>query len=137
MILLGCGGRDYTDQAYVFHRLDLYHREFNITTLVEGGAPGADTWIRLWGLRHPDIILATVNANWNGPCREACAPNHRRSHQGLTTTYCPTAGVYRNQDMLSSFNPDEVMAFPGGKGTQNMVDLAIAAGVPVIQTARR
>ena len=135
-VLLVCGGTNYMDQHYVYERLDAYHREKRITTLVEGGAPGADTWARMWALAHPDIILATVNADWNGPCRETCAPNHRIPYSGLASTYCPAAGPYRNQDMLEVHQPDEVLAFPGEKGTASMVRLAIPAGVPVIQTAR-
>lgn len=134
--LLVCGGTDYMDQQYVYWRLDQYHNEHHIACLVEGGAPGADTWARMWAIAHPDIVLATVNADWNGPCRETCRPNHRIPYSGLTTTYCPAAGPYRNQDMLTVHNPDEVLAFPGQKGTASMVGLAIAAGVPVIQTAR-
>lgn len=135
MILLATGGRDYMDTAYVNHRLDLLSQEVSIDSIVEGGAPGADTWVRMWGINH-GLFVQTVSADWNGPCREACSPNHRRQYSGLQTTYCPAAGVYRNRDMLEVFHPDIVLAFPGGKGTQNMIDLAIAAGVPVIQTAR-
>ena len=136
MILLVTGGRDFMDSAYVYHRLNTIHTISPITTLVEGGAPGADTWARTWAIGHPDIILATVAADWNGPCREMCSPNHRRQYSGLSTTYCPAAGVYRNRDMLEIFHPDVVLAFPGNNGTKSMIDLAIAAGVPVIQTAR-
>lgn len=41
------------------------------------------------------------------------------------------AGPIRNQRMLDDGKPDRVLAFPGGRGTANMVKLAKAAGVPV------
>lgn len=42
------------------------------------------------------------------------------------------AGPIRNQLMLDDFKPDLVVAFPGGKGTADMVKKAQDAGVTVI-----
>ena len=42
------------------------------------------------------------------------------------------AGPIRNQRMLDEGKPDLVVAFPGGKGTNGMIDLARNAGVRVI-----
>jgi hypothetical protein len=41
------------------------------------------------------------------------------------------AGPIRNSRMLEEGKPDFVVAFPGGRGTANMVKQAEAAGVPV------
>lgn len=41
------------------------------------------------------------------------------------------AGPIRNQRMLDEGKPDLVVAFPGGRGTADMVRRAKAAGVPV------
>ncbi len=41
------------------------------------------------------------------------------------------AGPIRNKQMITEGKPDLVVAFPGGRGTANMVELARAAGVPV------
>jgi len=43
------------------------------------------------------------------------------------------AGPKRNQRMLDHGRPKRVIAFPGGKGTADMVDRARVAGVDVIE----
>ena len=45
----------------------------------------------------------------------------------------PSAGGIRNQQMLDEGKPDLVVAFPGGKGTADMVRRAENAGVKVIK----
>lgn len=46
--------------------------------------------------------------------------------------YGKKAGYIRNKQMLEEGKPDLVIAFPGGRGTQMMVDLARKANVEVI-----
>lgn len=41
------------------------------------------------------------------------------------------AGPLRNERMIATFKPDLVVAFPGGKGTANCVEIARKYGVPV------
>ena len=41
------------------------------------------------------------------------------------------AGPIRNKQMLEEGKPDLVIAFPGGKGTANMIGQAKEAGIPV------
>lgn len=41
------------------------------------------------------------------------------------------AGHIRNKQMIDEGKPDLVIAFPGGRGTANMVSQARAAGIPV------
>lgn len=43
------------------------------------------------------------------------------------------AGPLRNARMLAEGRPDAVIAFPGGKGTADMVRKARAAGLPVVE----
>lgn len=109
--LLVCGGRDYSDHETVFSKLDAIHTKRNITLLIEGGASGADTLCRMWA-RNRGVICATVNAVWDKRGRGA--------------------GPQRNAAMLS-LNPDGVLAFPGGRGTANMVQQAKDAGVRVVE----
>lgn len=45
------------------------------------------------------------------------------------------AGYVRNKKMLEEGKPDLVIAFPGGRGTENMKSLAREAGVKVIEVA--
>lgn len=47
--------------------------------------------------------------------------------------YGRSAGAIRNAVMLSEFQPDIVVAFPGGRGTAHMVRIARAAGIDVIE----
>jgi UDP-N-acetylmuramoylalanine-D-glutamate ligase len=44
-----------------------------------------------------------------------------------------SAGHIRNQQMLDESKPDIVIAFPGGRGTANMIKRAKKAGVEVFQ----
>ena len=46
------------------------------------------------------------------------------------------AGPIRNKLMLDEGRPDLVVAFPGGRGTANMVKQASAASVEVIEVRR-
>jgi predicted Rossmann-fold nucleotide-binding protein len=43
------------------------------------------------------------------------------------------AGFIRNQQMLNEGKPDLMIAFPGGKGTADMIEKAIKAGIKVIE----
>lgn len=118
------GGRDYDDREAVLSALADLPRD---AVLVQGEAAGADSlarevWSGFLGREqepHP--------ADWSGPCQLSCAPGHRRRNG----SYCPAAGVYRNQEMVDS-GLDLVIAFPGGRGTADMVRRSLAAGVKVI-----
>lgn len=109
--LLVCGGRDYSDRNKAFSKLDYIHCQRNISVIIEGGAQGADSLARAWA-RSRGVICATVNAVWDKRGRGA--------------------GPQRNAAMLS-LNPDGVLAFPGGRGTANMVQQAKDAGVKVVE----
>lgn len=45
--------------------------------------------------------------------------------------YKKRAGMLRNEWMIQYANPDLVIAFPGGRGTEGMIALARKAGIPV------
>lgn len=51
-------------------------------------------------------------------------------------TYGKAAGHIRNKQMLDEGQPDLVIAFPGGRGTENMVQQATEKGVKVIRVDR-
>ena len=82
-----------------------------IDLIIEGGAKGADAMAAEYARNH-GIRFATVNPNWD---------RHGKA-----------AGPIRNADMLD-LNPTMVIAFPGGRGTANMVKQARDAGVEVIE----
>lgn len=49
----------------------------------------------------------------------------------ITQKYGKSAGPIRNQTMLDDGKPDLVLAFPGGRGTADMVAKAEKHGIPV------
>jgi len=110
MKVLVCGGRDYGNITRVTQELDALARTATLT-IIEGGATGADEIAREWSRRYGRGYLYTMRADWEG---------HGKA-----------AGPIRNQKMLDVYKPDLVLAFPGGRGTADMVARAKAAGVPV------
>ena len=114
MRVLVCGGRNYMDAWRVNKTLrGLHEGENPITIIMQGGATGADAHARAWADCFTKSI--TFAAYW-------------RSHG-------KAAGPIRNQRMLDEGKPDLVVAFPGGKGTADMVRRARKAGVEVIDAA--
>ncbi len=114
MRVLVCGGRDFTDTAFAYRVLDRLHKERGIDTIVEGDARGADRIAGYWA-RKNRITDLKFPADWK---RDGNA-----------------AGPIRNQQMLDEGKPDLVVAFPGGRGTADMVARARKAGVPIFDPA--
>lgn len=110
--VLVCGGRDYFDRDRVFAVLDHYHRESPFAVLIQGAARGADRLAHMWAL-HANVPVLDFPADWE---------KHGRA-----------AGPIRNAQMLREGKPTVVIAFPGGRGTANMVSLAKRVGVPVLE----
>jgi len=110
VILIVCGGRDFADRAFLFAALDAVHRKRPITTLAQGCCPtGADAFAVEWA-KARGVRCIGFQANW----REFGA----------------SAGPRRNRQMLD-YGVDGVVAFPGNRGTADMVRIARAAGVTV------
>lgn len=110
MKLLVCGGRDFTDQERLFRELDKLHKASGIKVVINGGAGGADALSSAWA-RTNGVERMVFKADW-----------------GL---HGKAAGPIRNQEMLDVASPDYVVAFPGGRGTADMIRRAINAGIPV------
>jgi hypothetical protein len=120
MRVLVCGGRTYDNEAAVWRALDdLVDKHLSIT-VIEGGARS-----RLRGMEGADAFAA----RW-------CERNHlvcgHEQYRADWDRYGKKAGVLRNQQMLDT-RPDLVLAFPGGRGTADMVQRARKAGVEVIE----
>lgn len=113
MRVLVCGGRDFDDISALYDALDRIHARTPITCIVEGGANGADYLASRWSAARDIRDHVRFRADW---------PIHGKA-----------AGPLRNQRMLDEGKPDLVVAFPGGKGTADMVRRARAAGVEVIE----
>jgi hypothetical protein len=113
MKVLVCGGRDFRDYnllSTVLYAEDLFRD--GISQIIHGGARGADTLAKQWAREHnPEIPCRVFLADWE---------KHGRS-----------AGPIRNQLMLKEGRPDLVIAFPGGRGTADMVARAKKAGIKV------
>lgn len=116
MRVLVCGGRDFSDHVSVSKTLGALAAEFGALTVIEGGARGADMLARRWADYHGHAIQ-TFQADWS---------KHGRA-----------AGPIRNQQMLDEGRPDLVLAFPGGRGTADMMNRAKAAGVCVQEVPLR
>jgi hypothetical protein len=106
--VLVCGGRDYTKGPVV--RKELSALRPAPTLLIEGGATGADHQAKMWAVAAK-VPVRMFAADW-------------RKHG-------PAAGPIRNQRMLDEGKPDLVIAFPGGRGTADMVRRARSAGIEV------
>lgn len=112
MRVLVCGGRDYSDRGRVFNVLSKLHVDAGITLIIEGGARGADRLASEWA-EASLVPCDRYEADWEA--------------------YGSFAGPMRNKVMLSAGKPDLVIAFPGRRGTADMIRKAHRAGVSVIQ----
>ena len=107
MRVLVCGGRDYDDKVKLYWELG--HIE-GITCVISGCARGADTLAIEWAGDN-NVTVAPFPADWK--------------------THGKAAGHIRNQQMIDKGKPDLVVAFPGGRGTADMVARAQKAGIQV------
>ena len=110
--IIVCGGRDYTDIEKVNIILTKVWNKHKNATLVEGGARGADRLAQNWA-RQNSVPVETIPADWDRWGR--------------------SAGYRRNSEMANLDNVIGVVAFPGGKGTQHMIDTAQERGIKVLK----
>ena len=110
MKVLVCGGRDYNDYETTRRILS----RLRIETIIHGGARGADSLGERYATEN-NIDVLSFPARWE--------------------EYGRSAGAIRNAEMLREGTPDLVVAFPGGKGTANMIKQAKEAGVSVYEVS--
>jgi len=107
--ILVCGGRHFND----YETLSYWLGVLNPTVVVHGAAPGADS----------------LAASWCDEYRREQCP-----HPADWQTYGKAAGPRRNTEMLALHDDIElVIAFPGGRGTQDMITKARDAGLPILE----
>jgi hypothetical protein len=94
-----CGGRDFNDKQLVYETLDKFLKIRQDIIIVNGDARGADSLATEWA-KERNVKCELFPANWE---------KHKRA-----------AGPIRNKEMIDS-KLDVLVAFPGGKGTQNMI----------------
>lgn len=112
MKILVCGGRDYNDYDRLEDELNTLWRVYGDFTVISGMARGADS------------LAVRYAEQYNCPLEKFPA---------LWDVHGRSAGYIRNQLMLDEGQPDLVVAFPGGKGTENMKTIARKAGVEVVE----
>lgn len=110
MRILICGGRDFTDHELFIWAMKPFIADN--TEVIHGNALGADSMAFAWGVSH-NYRVHSFPADWE--------------------THGKSAGPIRNQQMLDEGKPDLVIAFPGGRGTADMVSRAKKAGIEVIE----
>jgi hypothetical protein len=110
MRVLVTGGRSFSNRSLLFATLDRLHADHAFTTLIHGGASGADRLAGEWAVSR-GIPVEVYPADWQ--------------------KYGRAAGPIRNQRMIAE-RPAMVVAFPGGRGTADMVRRVRQAGVELI-----
>lgn len=106
MRVLVCGSRHFNNEELMEDVL----KQFNITTVIEGEARGADTLARKYAERHGLDVLP-FPAQWD--------------------LHGKAAGSIRNTQMLKEGKPELVIAFlhEDSRGTLNMINQAERAGI--------
>lgn len=113
-VVIVTGGRNYANRAYLEEQLSALRPD----CIFHGGANGADALASAWATRQ-GISQQRFDANW--------------------AAYGRAAGPRRNAEMASYAAKLQVngirvtvVAFPGGRGTANMVDVATRHGLDVL-----
>jgi len=130
--VLVCGGRDYDDKPSFFRKMDELASDIRDELgkdlfIINGGCPftlvrymdndgksqhkriGADYFARVWA-KNRGYHCATVPALWDH--------------------FDKRAGPVRNEAM-TCLDPERVIAFGGGRGTQSMINIAQSLDIPV------
>lgn len=108
MRVLICGGREFGNTELFYSTLDTY----DITHIISGGARGADRLAEYYA-KGKELPITIYPAQWR--------------------KYGKSAGPIRNEQMLIEGRPDLIIAFPGGKGTADMIRRAIDSGLNVVE----
>lgn len=109
MRVIICGGRDHAFTNADYERLNALHQDHKFTLVISGGARGADMHGEIWA-RLNAIPLHVEKADWAA---------HGKS-----------AGPIRNSQMANM--ADAVVAFPGGRGTDDMLRKARGRGLRIL-----
>lgn len=117
--ILVCGGRDFNDKDAVYRALDKL-AEVNRYILILHGAccrkdrptelTGADKFAQMWAQERQFPYIG-VPARWH--------------------EFGDRAGPVRNLVMAERYLPTNVVAFPGGDGTDGMLQIAHERGIQV------
>lgn len=106
------GWRDFCDDAAVFRWLDRFHAVTPFVRLLHGAARGADNIADAWA-KARGVPFQRFHADWN---------KHKLR-----------AGPIRNRQILDVGRPDLVIAFPGNRGTADMLAACQERHVPSVR----
>lgn len=107
------GGKDVADPDTIWNALDRVLAKYPDMILVHGDAPGVEKLASRW-------------AEARGVKQVVCKPNWEKYDRGAP---------YRRNEEIIRLMPRGVVAFPGSGITQNMIDLAKQAGIPIMEVA--
>jgi len=148
--ILVCGGRDYgvvdpkkpeeaerraLERSYLRIVLKGFVAKMGRVLIISGAASGADSLAAEWAKdNHPtysDLVELPLMfpADWNNIDRPGAVVKVNRAGK----KYDALAGFVRNQKMIDEGRPDLVVAFPGGRGTADMIRRARDAGIEVLE----
>ena len=119
LAIIVCGGRTFDDAKALFAALDRIQAAYPNMRVLQGEARGADSLAAKWAAAR-GVPCDAFPARWHSEGR--------------------SAGLKRNLRMLAHLMTLKqhgykigVVAFPGGRGTQHMIESAESAGVKVHQ----
>lgn len=141
--ILICGGRDYDDDLLFYNNLWAIfdEREWggepladgtlapHNVNIIAGDARGADAMAAEFAKTGITGEFKRYKANWDDLSQPDAVIKYHKNGK----PYDAKAGNRRNQRMLDEGQPDLVIAFPGGRGTADMVWRAKKAGIEVIE----
>ncbi len=107
------GGKQVANADAIIARLEKAKAKYDDLILVHGGGPGVERIAAQW-------------ADTNGVHQVVCKPDWNAHGR---------AAPFRRNDELLNLLPKGVIAFPGSGITDNLVDKAVALGIPVQRCA--
>jgi len=107
------GGKQVANPDAIIARLEKAKEKYADLILVHGGGPGVERIAAQWAERN-GVHQVVCKPDWNA---------HGR------------AAPFRRNDELLNLLPKGVIAFPGSGITDNLVDKAVALGIPVQRCA--
>lgn len=128
--VLVTGGRDFKDVYRVYRTLNLINNAPGVAVVIHGGATGADAIAKMWAKEY-GVPEEPYPADWS----DLSHPDALIKTTASGRKYDARAGLRRNQRMIDEGKPDVIAAFPGGKGTRDMVRRAKAAGLWFAESA--
>ena len=103
------GGKQVANPDAIIGRLEKAKEKYDDLILVHGGGPGVERIAAQWADRN-GVHQVVCKPDWNA---------HGR------------AAPFRRNDELLNLLPKGLIAFPGSGITDNLVDKAVALGIPV------